>query len=613
MIYAYDIETFPNCFILCAENVVDGMKYRFEISHRINQRSELHDFINALMNHHAKMVGFNNVGFDYPVLHFVLRSNISDPRMIYEKAMSIINAADSEKFLHLVKPSEYWVPQIDLFKIHHFDNKARMTSLKALEFNMRLPNIEDLPFPVGKTLDSAEMKKLGDYCENDVAATVAFYFESKEKIEFREQLSHKHNLDFTNFSDVKIGKQIFQIAMEKAGVDCYNYSPDTGRTPRQTPRESIHLADCIPSYVRLGTPEFRRILDQLSTTTITQTKGAFKDLGAKVGDLTYWFGTGGIHASVDKECFVADDDMMIYDVDVTSLYPSLAIENGLFPEHLGPTFVEVYRDLKEQRLRHKKGTPENAALKLALNGVYGDSNSPFSFLYDPKFTMSITIAGQLSMAMLIERFLELSVVRVIQANTDGVTLYLPRDAKFFINTMCREWEYITGLSLESVEYSRMWVADVNSYVAETVDGKVKRKGRYEYETEWHQNASALVVPKVAEKILLNGGSIEHEVKNWPDLFDFMLRVKVPRSSKLVVETEAGDKQLENTQRYYIAKRGYSLTKIMPPLAKAPDKVRRIAINSGHLVCPCNNILEANSEIDFRWYINEVEKLVMEIL
>jgi hypothetical protein len=32
--------------------------------------------------------------------------------------------------------------------------------------------------------------------------------------------------------------------------------------------------------------------------------------------------------------------------------------------------------------------PESAMLKLALNGVYGDSNNVFSVFYDPLFTMT---------------------------------------------------------------------------------------------------------------------------------------------------------------------------------------------------------------------------------
>ncbi len=37
------------------------------------------------------------------------------------------------------------VEQIDLFKIHHFDNKNRRVSLKRLEFEMDLENIEEMP------------------------------------------------------------------------------------------------------------------------------------------------------------------------------------------------------------------------------------------------------------------------------------------------------------------------------------------------------------------------------------------------------------------------------------------------------------------------------------
>jgi hypothetical protein len=50
---------------------------------------------------------------------------------------------------------------------------------------------------------------------------------------------------------------------------------------------------------------------------------------------------------------------------IESYYPSLAIANGLYPEHLGEAFVKVYADMKNDRTSFKKGTPENAMLKLA--------------------------------------------------------------------------------------------------------------------------------------------------------------------------------------------------------------------------------------------------------
>ena len=34
--------------------------------------------------------------------------------------------------------------------------------------------------------------------------------------------------------------------------------------------------------------------------------------------------------------------------------------------------------------------------------------------------------------------------------------------------------------------------------------RVKRKGVYEWDVQWHQNAGGLVIPKVAEKVLVDG-------------------------------------------------------------------------------------------------------------
>lgn len=40
--------------------------------------------------------------------------------------------------------------------------------------------------------------------------------------------------------------------------------------------------------------------------------------------------------------------------------------------------------------------------KLSTNSVYGKSNSEYSFLYDPLYTLKTTLAGQLALCMLSE-------------------------------------------------------------------------------------------------------------------------------------------------------------------------------------------------------------------
>jgi hypothetical protein len=621
--FTYDIETYKNVFTFAAEHCDYPIKWCFEISDFKDDSRELIEWLYWVKSINGRLVGFNNVGFDYPVVHLLLQMGKATARILYDKAMAIIHDqgddGDGNKWAHQVKPSDRILPQIDLFKIHHFDNKARATSLKVLEFNMRSENISDLPFPVGTVLTQEQIVKLREYNAHDVSETKKFYHLSKEMIRFREELTVKHSRDFMNHSDVKIGKEIFQMELEKAGVQCYEFGP-SGRQPRQTKRDSIALIDCIPDNVKLTHPEFVRVRDWMAGQVITETKGVFKDLVARAGGLEFVFGTGGIHASVENRTFDADAEHMILDVDVTSLYPSIAIEYEYYPEHLGKTFVTTYSDLRTQRVGYKKGTAENAMLKLALNGVYGASNDRYSIFFDPLFTMRVTIAGQLLIAMLAEQLIEAQ-VEIIQANTDGITLYVKRCDEWYIRAICDQWVQHTKLNLEYVEYKRMVIRDVNNYIAVGTDGKVKRKGAYCHNTadtnemDWNQNHSALVIPKVAEAVLVNDAPIRETLENWPDKMDFMLRVKVPRSSKLMLHYEGIDYPLENTQRYYVSKGGGQLAKIMPPLARAKDPTawRRIGVESGWSVCPCNDIKQATLPIEYEYYIREIEKLTLGVM
>lgn len=605
----YDCEIYPNCFLLCVVPEEGEARETFEISFRKNDLAYLEAFILQMRKTNSQMVGFNNLAFDYPLLHFVLTGKITDPRTIHDKAQQLI--LSESKFGNFVSPRDWWADQIDLLRIHHFDNKARMTSLKTLEFNMRSENIQDLPFRPGTHLTSEQIDVLEAYCFNDVLETRKFYRLSMEKIAFREKLTDTYQRSFMNFSDVKIGKEVFQIALENSGVKCFEFGPD-GRQPIQTFRPRINLGECVPEFIRFRHPEFQRVLEGFRTTTVNGTKATFQQV-AHVDGIDYVFGTGGIHASIDSEELIADDDTMLYDIDVTSMYPSIAISQGYYPEHLGPTFVKVYEDLRRERVRHPKNSPENAMLKLALNGVYGASGDVFSCFYDPLFTMKITVGGQLMIAMLVDNLRDVPGLRVIQANTDGVTVEIQRTSRFLVDAVCQSWEQLTGLALEYAEFSRMVIADVNSYLAVKTNGETKRKGRYEYTLDWNKDASALVVPKVVEQHFLEGADsmpILERIKSWPDRRDFMLRIKVNRGSRLSIYRDGEHVALEDkTLRYFLSREGWPLTKIMPPLKDKKDE-RLFNIHEGNGIIPCNNLRDGDGyPINYEWYAAEAMKLI----
>ncbi len=138
---------------------------------------------------------------------------------------------------------------------------------------------------------------------------------------------------------------------------------------------------------------------------------------------------------------------------------------------------------------------------------------------------------------------------------------------------------------------------------------IKRKGAFAHDLEWHQNQSALVVPKVAEQVLLNGADARTLITNWPDKMDFLLRTKVPRSALLL--TREGDVGVshQRVSRYYIAKGGPSLIKAMQPL-KGQTGPRYFDQHVGRGVQMCNDLsdMDTGLPIDHDYYVNEVNKL-----
>ena len=314
--------------------------------------------------------------------------------------------------------------------------------MKFLQINMRSKFVQDMPIENGTVLTKQQVDDLlVPYNRHDVTETKKFALASKDALGFRAELEEQFGVEVYNWNDTKIGEQTI---IQRLGDEvCYDYS--SGRKkPRQTPRNRISLKDIIFPYIAFQKPEFQRILDYFRSQTLTseeiatvgqeeasstiKTKGVFTDLSVSLNGVKYCYGVGGIHASVERKRIYATDEWLIRDVDVSSLYPSIAIANGLYPEHLGQAFVDVYRMIPEERRQIQKiqgkKCPKANALKLACNGVYGKSNSVFSVFYDPQFTMSITINGQLMLSMLLEKLIDVPTVSIIQANTDGITYYV---------------------------------------------------------------------------------------------------------------------------------------------------------------------------------------------
>ena len=461
--WTYDLETFPNCCTFLFIHAETGQERLFEISDRRNEWEGLRDFIRFLHDSKARGIGFNSIGFDYEVLHATITQGLTTAEAIYAKAMSIINNPDRFGGPRTWE-SDWLFEQVDLFKIWHYDNPAKSTSLKALEIAMRSERVSDMPVPLGTVLDDQQKDVLISYNRDDVYETLKFYARSQQQVKLREALSQRYGVNMTNYSNTKIGSTILIQAMEAAGIECYERIGGR-KTPRQTHRAVIRLGDVIFPYVRFERPEFNKVLDYFRQTTITETKGVFADLEATVDGVVYTFGTGGLHAAINNSVWKAGDDYILESRDVTSYYPSMSIKNRVFPAHLSAVFCDIYESIFNQRRGFAKGTPENAALKEALNAAYGNSNNKYSPFYDPQFTMTITINGQLLLCMLIEQLLKVPGMSIPNSNTDGLVIHYPRQWADHVEAVCHWWQQVTMLTLETEPMQALYQRDCNSYLA----------------------------------------------------------------------------------------------------------------------------------------------------
>lgn len=650
--FIYDLEVYPNCFLLGGKFRGDDTIYMFEISDRVNQLQELIIFLSYLKNLGVEMVGFNNLGYDYPLLHELM----TNPYLFsFEKAFQLsqqIITSQRRGFnvLH-VRHTERIIPQIDIVKFCHFDNDAKRTSLKALQFAMRSESLEDLPYKI-RPLNHQEKDHLKSYNVHDLTETEKFFNISEYLVDMRRELLEDGVLygDVLNYSDVKIGESylVNRIGRNK----CYS-----GSKARCTVRTTVEFSKIVLPKIEFRTEVFQNVLSWFKQQFIyLSVEGSPKpSLTTTLAGLEFHFGIGGVHASADNKIFQSDDEYQIIDIDVSGMYVAVAIANGFAPEHLGEAFSTAYKQVKEDRAKYAKGSGKNAMLKLAGNGAYGKSNSPYSPLYDPQYTFTVTVNGQLQLLQMVELIDLIPDCEVIQANTDGITVRIKKENEWLFTAWCREWEKMTGLELERVDYKRMWIRDVNNYIAEYMDPKkgYKLKGAYWYpETvkdyfepvmSWHKDYSNLASIKAALKAMTHSWPLEMAIRLMTDKFDFMLRYKATGESVVYI----GETEQLRTVRYYVSTKGEKMKKVSPPKGemgeykranslkdevfnavmkeigkgvwdarihtknKSKYGITETSIESGWLVKECNVASKFDwSDVDWKYYIEEAKKLIV---
>jgi hypothetical protein len=631
MIKVYDIETFCNCFTYIDYDPETKESKEFVVTSFRNELKDFVSYLKTLKKKKAGMVGFNNVHFDWPIVRAIMEGEVRTAEQIYSLAQSIIS---NEKKTY----TKQEIPQLDLYLLNHYDNKARSTSLKALEVSLGWDNVLDMPLDHTTEITPNNIDILLSYNRNDVMFTAEFYKACAEKIELRKKISKKYNLKVINKSDVVIGESIF-IKYLSEDMDI----PPNELTKIRGKRADVPLKKIIFPYVKFDDPRFQKLLRLMQETvsssnflkdfvenldtglSTNELLEKFKDNNIRVqriaqqkksfsfsvqhDDLRIDYGVGGIHGCIKPGVYKSSLSHGILDIDVKSYYPNLFIQNNLHPRQMDQhTFVKVYSDIFQERVKAQKEGDKltSDALKLALNGLFGKTGSDVSCFYDPFVFYSVTVNGQLLLSMLVERLSRIG-ASLLQVNTDGVTIlydYLLRDE---IINICKEWEAITKLQLEYADYSQMIIRDVNNYIAVGTDGKIKEKGSFETKKDWHKDNSYMVVPLAVREYFVNGTAIEETLAKHENILDFCGRYKASKGWHVEFAYLDGntEKRIEFGKIYRflpVIKGGVSL--------KLNKDGRQHHLCEGYQTYPYNKLEKFDkSNLNMKFFVAECQKLI----
>lgn len=572
IVYVYDIEVFQNIFHCSVKNTETNDIYKFEISERKNQLRELvkffkqvdkyitwGDYYTTNINIPANVIfcGYNNLHYDNPIINYIIE--YEDKLMQYNIptiCSSIFNLSktittSSEDNIDAWKHWKYqiWFDTFDILTML-YSNKLRV-GLKEIQVTMQYPNVQEFVCDWTKPLPLEDFDSMIDYNINDIESTSELLNRCKKDVDLRIAIEDEYGVRVLSKDGVNIGMKILtQKYLEKTGLTWQDIKD------LRSPMSVIPLKDVILPFIKYDSPILQRVLDDMKNQIVSPGRKGYENKFV-FNNLRYSVGVGGIHSVNSPEIIIPRDDEMLIDIDVASLYPSMLIEYEFYPKHLGKEFLEVYKQIKDERIeaKHNGDKVKNETLKLALNGLSGNLQNEHNFCYSPFAVMQIRINGQLLLLMLAEKLTQIG-CRIVQANTDGLFVLLKKDAYSKVNSICREWEQLTKLTLEEDRFKAMYQYAINDYFAITEDNKVKEKGMFITAVKLGKGLTPKIIPKAVISFFKDGIPVEDTIKNCTDIRDFLMSEKTGKQWHV----EYMNEEQQRTNRFYASTNGGYLWK-----------------------------------------------------
>ncbi|MER8924282.1 hypothetical protein [Mesorhizobium sp. M0859] len=637
-----DVESFWRFFYVGLMRRHDKKRIGFEYSWR-HPEYDRERLRRILMTHTT--YGYNSLSYDLPLIWYSLEEHVT-PDMIKRASDGIIKGRirwwDVEDFLGIRIPYEVKQRHIDLIE----PQPNAIAGLKVLNGRTHAPQMQDLPLDPDTVPTDYEADELIAYNMGpDLDGPDRLIDALAEPLELRRALGHAYGKNFMSKSDSQIGEAIVKSRVEYLSGD---------RVLRADVKPGTTFRYPVPEFMKFETPQLQTILDRVRNTDfIVNAEGKVDlpkwllDAQPVIGSSTYSMGIGGLHSIESNRAVHSTETHVLLDADVASMYPAIILMLGLYPKALGQKFLEVYKEIKEERLIAKKkaaeikkklkATPDDAklkaeldveqtrdkGLKISLNGCFGKLGSRYSVLYAPHLLLSVTLTGQLSLLMLIERA-ELAGIPVVSGNTDGVVFQCPRDKQAGIAAnrlkpstlaaVCDQWERDTGMDLEFNEYKAIYNQSVNSYFAIKADGGHKRKGPWAVPWNSHpddhdprgqlmKNPQTTICSDAALARIKDGTPVADTIRNCRDIRQFVTVIKATGGA-----TWRGE-YLGKVVRFYYGIGGDAIFKATPNASTG--NFPKVPKSDGAI--ECMRLPDSfPDDIDYDRYIREAEEMLTDL-
>ena len=410
----FDVEVFPNLLLV-------SWMYNSDDAKPVRMINPSPEEIGELLE--RPLVGFNNRRYDNHILYGrFIGYSISD---IYKLSVRIIeNSANA-----------YFREAFNLSYADIYDFTTKKQSLKMYEVELGLKHNE-LDLPWDEPVDESLWDTVGKYCDDDVMATRAAFYDRYSDFLARKILSDLSGLTVNDTTKKHTAKLIF-------GNDT-NYKDEFVYTD---------LSELFPGYTFNG--------------GISQYKGEDPKEGG------YVFSEPGMYENVVL-------------LDITSMHPTSILKLNLFGK-----YTNRYQELIGARVAIKRNDIQEAmtlydgklapylqqpelmadlayALKIAINTVYGLTSARFDNPFRDVRNVDNIVAkrGSLFMIELKHRLQERG-VKLIHIKTDSVKLVNPTDDDIDFVTRFGE-EYGYAFELESI-YSKLCLVNNAVYIAKDMD------------------------------------------------------------------------------------------------------------------------------------------------